>query len=179
MLLLILGSLAALAFAGFLALQPVGEAPAPVSVEAAAAFDQKLGGVIGAQVRSGSPVAFSEEEVNSKLAQTLAGAPAASPLKRLFVRLRPENRVTAVAFGAVMGRPVEGLADLQLSNAEGVTVNIESARIGLLPLPVGLFTEVFLPMMRSAGVALPATSAVPASVRSARIEGTNIIVTPR
>ncbi|MBI4497944.1 MAG: hypothetical protein HY689_08615 [Chloroflexi bacterium] len=173
-----LASVLAMALVVFLMFRPIDEVPPPVVPEAAASFDRKLAGLMAGPGGTGE-VAFAEQELNAKLAQTLTSAPSASPLKSIFVRLRPENRMTAVGLAEVMGRPVGGIAELRLVSEGGVSVTIESARIGALPLPVGLFTQFVFPMMQSAGISPPTPSAMPATIKSARTDGANLILSGR
>lgn len=162
----------------FLALQPVSEAPPTVSTAAAARFESKFTGGL-TRPASELETTISEEEANSKLAATLGELSQNTPLRNVFVRFRPENRVTGVVLAEVFGRPVGGMATFRLASVTpgGSGFAWEDAQIGALPLPVGIVTGVIFPWLEQNGLTPPTPSIVPASIGSMRIEGQNLILT--
>lgn len=165
-----------------LALQPPGELPPSFAPDAAARFDSKAAALAAAS--SGAAVAFAEEEINAKLASMLAPATAPGVLRAVFVRFRPENRMAAVVLLDIFGRTVGGSATLRFGPPPdhpetGTAFAWEDARIGALPLPVGLVTDMALPWLGQYGVALPGSDLLPASGYAFRVDGANLTVIRR
>lgn len=164
----------ALAYGVGLATRPAAVEPPAPSPEAGASFDRKLFGLIAAQAGSNVEATFSEEELNAKVAQSVAAIPLPVPVRTIYLRLRPDQRITIVGVVQVLGRDLAVVTDLRLVSDQGVSLEMERARLGELPLPVGLFTAVVVPILDGFGLPFFSLAAFGNGLQSAWIDGPNL-----